>query len=101
MDNPPSLPGYNGRWASHESFPRCACSIASGKRPVCTVLTSQCELGGLRIVGVACACKYCGADGKHMTELGRDESELVEYVPGRFKVLVPCARNTCAVAVRP
>jgi transposase len=37
---------------------------------------------------VACGCKHCGADEKHLTELGTDESEILEYVPGRFKVLV-------------
>ena len=37
---------------------------------------------------VACGCKHCGADEKHLTELGADESEILEYVPGRFKVLV-------------
>jgi transposase len=36
----------------------------------------------------ACGCKHCGADEKHVTELGTDESEILEYVPGRFKVLV-------------
>jgi transposase len=36
----------------------------------------------------ACGCKHCGADEKHLTELGTDESEILEYVPGRFKVLV-------------
>jgi len=35
-----------------------------------------------------CGCKHCGADEKHLTELGADESEILEYVPGRFKVLV-------------
>ena len=40
------------------------------------------------LAGAACGCKHCGADGKHLTELGADESELLEYVPGRFKVLV-------------
>lgn len=40
------------------------------------------------LAGVACGCKHCGADEKHLTELGTDESEVLEYVPGRFKVLV-------------
>lgn len=40
------------------------------------------------LAGVACGCKHCGADGAQMTALGADESELLEYVPGRFKVLV-------------
>lgn len=40
------------------------------------------------LAGAACGCKHCGADEKHLTELGTDESELLEYVPGRFKVLV-------------
>ena len=35
-----------------------------------------------------CGCKHCGADEKHLTELGIDESEILEYIPGRFKVLV-------------
>ncbi len=43
-------------------------------------------MGGL--AHVACGCKHCGADEKQMTELGTDESEILEYVPGRFKVLV-------------
>ncbi len=40
------------------------------------------------LAGAACGCKHCGADQKHLTELGADESEMLEYVPGRFKVLV-------------
>ena len=40
------------------------------------------------VAGVACDCKYCGSGGAQMTALGADESELLEYVPGRFKVLV-------------
>ena len=40
------------------------------------------------LAGSACGCKHCGADEKHLTELGSDESEVLEYVPGRFKVLV-------------
>ena len=36
----------------------------------------------------ACGCKHCGADEQHLTELGTDESEVLEYVSGRFKVLV-------------
>lgn len=40
------------------------------------------------LTGSACSCKHCGADEHHLTELGADESELLEYVPGRFKVLV-------------
>ena len=40
------------------------------------------------LAGATCGCKHCGADGEHLTELGADESELLEYVPGRFKVLV-------------
>ena len=43
-------------------------------------------LGGL--AHAACGCKHCGADGAQMTALGADESEVLEYVPGRFKVLV-------------
>ena len=43
---------------------------------------------GSGVAGVACDCKYCGAGGAQMTALGADESELLEYVPGRFKVLV-------------
>lgn len=38
--------------------------------------------------GVACGCKHCGAHEGQMTQLGADESEVLEYVPGRFKVLV-------------
>ena len=40
------------------------------------------------LAGVACGCKHCGADEQYLTELSADESELLEYVPGRFKVLV-------------
>ena len=40
------------------------------------------------LAGAVCGCKHCGADGEYLTELGADESELLEYVPGRFKVLV-------------
>jgi transposase len=40
------------------------------------------------LAGADCGCKHCGADGEHLTVLGADESELLEYVPGRFKVLV-------------
>ena len=40
------------------------------------------------LAGVACGCKHCGAHEAQMTPLGADESELLEYVPGRFKVLV-------------
>ena len=36
----------------------------------------------------SCGCKHCGADATALTELGADESEILEYVPGRFKVLV-------------
>jgi transposase len=35
-----------------------------------------------------CGCKHCGAQGKRLTHLGDDESEMLEYVPGRFKVIV-------------
>jgi transposase len=35
-----------------------------------------------------CGCKHCGAQGDLLTHLGDDESELLEYVPGRFKVIV-------------
>lgn len=40
------------------------------------------------LAGSACGCKHCGADEQYLTELGSDESEVLEYVPGRFKVLV-------------
>jgi transposase len=36
----------------------------------------------------ACGCKHCGAHEAQLTHLGDDESELLEYVPGRFKVIV-------------
>jgi transposase len=36
----------------------------------------------------ACGCKHCGAQSGGLTQLGEDESELLEYVPGRFKVIV-------------
>jgi transposase len=36
----------------------------------------------------ACGCQHCGAPSKQLTHLGDDESELLEYVPGRFKVIV-------------
>jgi transposase len=35
-----------------------------------------------------CGCKHCGAQTNQLTHLGDDESELLEYVPGRFKVIV-------------
>lgn len=38
--------------------------------------------------GVACGCKHCGAKASALTKLGEDESEILEYVPGRFKVIV-------------
>jgi transposase len=34
-----------------------------------------------------CGCTHCGATQSHMTHLGDDESETLEYVPGRFKVV--------------
>lgn len=46
------------------------------------------ELRHHGLAGATCGCKHCGADGEYLTELGADESELLEYVPGRFKVLV-------------
>jgi transposase len=33
-------------------------------------------------------CKHCGAQTNRPTHLGDDESEILEYVPGRFKVIV-------------
>jgi transposase len=36
----------------------------------------------------ACGCKHCGAQANQLTPLGEDESEILEYVPGRFKVIV-------------
>jgi transposase len=36
----------------------------------------------------ACGCKHCGATSSQLTHLSDDESELLEYVPGRFKVIV-------------
>ena len=41
-----------------------------------------CEPKHHGLAGAACGCKHCGADGEHLTELGADESELLEYVPG-------------------
>ncbi len=35
-----------------------------------------------------CNCKHCGARATALTHLGDDDSELLEYVPGRFKVIV-------------
>jgi transposase len=35
-----------------------------------------------------CGCKHCGAQTNQLTHLGDDESEMLEYVPGRFKVIV-------------
>ncbi|MGL4232181.1 MAG: IS66 family transposase [Casimicrobium sp.] len=35
-----------------------------------------------------CGCKHCGARSGQITHLGDDESEMLEYVPGRFKVIV-------------
>jgi transposase len=40
------------------------------------------------LAGAACGCKHCGANRELLTALGTDESEVLEYVPGRFKVLV-------------
>jgi hypothetical protein len=39
------------------------------------------------LVGNTCGCKHCGATHSHLTHLGDDESEVLEYVPGRFKVV--------------
>lgn len=36
----------------------------------------------------SCGCKHCGGEADQLTHLGDDESELLEYVPGRFKVIV-------------
>jgi transposase len=38
--------------------------------------------------GAVCGCKHCGAEAAQLTHLGDDEAELLEYVPGRFKVIV-------------
>jgi transposase len=38
--------------------------------------------------GVACGCKHCGAKASALTKLSEDESEILEYVPARFKVIV-------------
>jgi transposase len=35
-----------------------------------------------------CGCKHCGAQADSLAHLGDDESELLEYVPGRFKAIV-------------
>ncbi len=35
-----------------------------------------------------CGCQHCGAPSKQLTHLGDDESEILEYVPSRFKVIV-------------
>jgi transposase len=37
--------------------------------------------------GAHCGCKHCGAKAS-LTKLGEDESEILEYVPARFKVIV-------------
>ncbi|TAG81807.1 MAG: IS66 family transposase [Burkholderiales bacterium] len=37
---------------------------------------------------VSLGCKHCGAQRSRLTRLGEDESEMPEYVPGRFKVIV-------------
>jgi transposase len=36
----------------------------------------------------SCGCKHCGAQSGRLTHLGDDESEMLEYMPGRFKVIV-------------
>jgi transposase len=36
----------------------------------------------------SCGCKHCGAQSGQLTHLGDDESEMLEYMPGRFKVIV-------------
>jgi transposase len=38
--------------------------------------------------GAHCGCKHCGAQASALTKLGEDESEILEYVPARFKVIV-------------
>jgi transposase len=35
-----------------------------------------------------CGCKHCGATRDSLTHLGDDESEILQYVPGRFKAIV-------------
>jgi transposase len=40
------------------------------------------------LVNNVCGCKHCGADRDTLAHLGDDESELLEYVPGRFKAIV-------------
>jgi hypothetical protein len=35
-----------------------------------------------------CGCKHCGARLEQLTHLGDAQSEMLEYVPGRFKVIV-------------
>lgn len=39
-------------------------------------------------VNGVCGCKHCGGSAELLTHLGDDESELLEYVPGRFKAIV-------------
>jgi transposase len=39
-------------------------------------------------IGAHCGCKHCGAKASALTKLGEDESEILEYVPARFKVIV-------------
>jgi transposase len=75
-----------------------AVSIAAGATPVAPACRALPEhLPRERVVyapkhldraGVSCGCKHCGADERHLTALGSDESEILEYVPGRFKVFV-------------
>jgi transposase len=38
--------------------------------------------------GDAGGCKHCGAEASALTKLGEDESEILEYIPARFKVIV-------------
>jgi transposase len=40
------------------------------------------------LVNNVCGCRHCGGDRDTLTHLGDDESELLEYVPGRFKAIV-------------
>jgi transposase len=46
------------------------------------------EPQGMVSASGSCGCKHCGAQSGQLTQLGEDESELLEYVPGRFKVIV-------------
>ena len=49
---------------------------------------AQSDASRISYTSAPCGCKHCGGEADQLTHLGDDESELLEYVPGRFKVIV-------------